>query len=89
MARTQVGQIATRRVAILIADGVDGADVSFIERDWHFLCGSPVLSMCLGAVTTAQGEVLAVDGTLATMPSVIFDAVYLPEPGVAEDLPWF
>jgi catalase len=82
MAKTTAGQIATRQVAFLVANGVDGAEVARARRALT-LAGAQckLLSLTLGTVTTAQGGTLTIDGTLSNMPSVIFDAVYLPSPG--------
>ena len=71
--------IATRRVAVLVADGVDGEAVENVCRSLAEAgAQSKLLAASLGSVNTAQGGRLKVDQTLVTTPSVLFDAVYLP-----------
>jgi catalase len=76
------GTAATRKVAILVADGVDGAGVEGI-RTTLVKAGIDVtlLAATLADVKTAQSAALAVDASLATTPSVVFDAVLLPSLG--------
>ncbi|WP_394787091.1 catalase [Rhodoferax sp.] len=73
------GSIATRTVAILVANGVDAAAVHTLQ---HTLTQAgaqcKVLANTLGQVAAADGGHLPVDGTLQTNPSVVFDAVFLP-----------
>ena len=73
-----MGNLKTRKVAILAADGVDGAGVTEIQ-DALAAAGAKglVLSARLGELKGTRGSV-AVDHTIATMPSVAFDAVFLP-----------
>ncbi len=67
-----------RKVAILAADGVDGAQIDAMKAA---LAGAGaeglVLGPHLGTLAGAAGPV-AVDHTLVTMPSVAFDAVFVP-----------
>ena len=71
--------IKTRKVAILVADGVDLFTFKRIQQDLldaGAVC--KVIAPQLGTVNTSSGKQLAVDHTFATMPSVMFDAVLLP-----------
>ena len=79
MARSVDGSIATRKVAILVADGVDGAAIDRVKQGL-LAAGAQckVLAAHLGTVHTADGALLAVDQTLVNAPSIAFDAVYLP-----------
>jgi catalase len=73
------GSIATRRVAILVADGVDGEAAQALHAGLTEQGAVPrYVGVRLGAVQTAQGESLEAEVTLETMPSVLFDAVAVP-----------
>lgn len=84
------GGIATRRVAILAADGVDAAGVRRV-RSWLTEHGaiSEVLAPHGGTLRGAgdNGETLAVDRAMLTMASVLYDAVIVAGgPRAAETL---
>jgi catalase len=74
------GGIATRKVAILVADGVEGGSVNALI-DALTAAGAVVrlLGSRLGTVATAAGGTLEVDATLENSPSVLFDALVLPD----------
>ncbi|RYZ06154.1 MAG: catalase [Myxococcales bacterium] len=70
------GSIATRRVAIFVADGVDGEAARTLHEGLAAEGAVPrYVGIRLGAVTTNDGESLEAEVTLETMPSVLFDAV--------------
>ena len=70
------GSIRTRRVAIFVADGVDGEPRPRLSRWARRLGAVPrYVGARLGAVETEDGETLHVEVTFETMPSVLFDAV--------------
>jgi catalase len=73
------GGIATRKIALLIADGVKGRALT-VMLDALVEAGAVVrlLSARLGSVTSEEGERFEVDATLENSPSVLFDAVILP-----------
>jgi catalase len=79
MANTVKDTIATRRVAILAADGVDGASViavrDALQRDG---AAAKIVAPTLGELETDGGEALPIDESLLTTSSVLFDAVYVP-----------
>jgi catalase len=80
-ARPGDGSIRGRSIAILLAPGVDAKSVTK-TRDALVKAGAVarLVAPRLGAVETAHGEeVLEADGTLETMPSVLFDAVVVPD----------
>jgi catalase len=79
-ARPGDGSIRARRVAILVADGLDEADVRAIA-DGLTAAGAVArfVGSRLGAVDTAGGGLLEVDTTLEAMPSVLFDGLVLPD----------
>lgn len=71
--------VKTRRIAILIADGVENITLRRIREDLEqagAFC--KLVAPHLGTVTTVSGRQLVVDHTLANMPSVMFDAVLIP-----------
>ncbi|HEX2870912.1 MAG TPA: catalase [Polyangiaceae bacterium] len=75
-ARPGDGSIATRRIAILVADGVDGEAAQALHEGLAAVGAVPrYVGIRLGAVKTADGDTLQAEATLETMPSVLFDAV--------------
>ncbi len=74
------GSIRTRRVAILVADGVDGAEVELLRSALAKEGAVPRrVGARLGAVVGLAGDAVAVDVTFEAMPSVLFDAVAVPD----------
>ncbi len=70
------GSIKTRKVAILVADGVEPATIKHIQHDLiqsGAIC--KIVGPHLGSVSTGSGRQLPVDHTFTNMPSVMFDAV--------------
>jgi catalase len=85
-ARPGDGSIRTRRVAILVADGVDGAAATALHEALAGEGAVPrFVAPRLGAVRMAEGDALEADATLETMPSVLFDAVAVPGGKAAVD----
>jgi len=78
-ARPGDGSIRTRRVAILVADGCDGAPLAALVNRLTAEGAVPrFVSTRLGSVTTANGDVIEVDVSMEAAPSVLYDAVVLP-----------
>jgi catalase len=78
-ARPGNGSIATRRVAIFVADGVDGEAASALHSGLSAEGAVPrYVGPRLGVVETEGGEELEVEVTFETMPSVLFDAMAVP-----------
>ena len=79
-ARPGEGGVRGRKVAILVAGGVDAASVTG-PRDALTEAGAVVrvLAARLGVVEAAGGDDLEPDATFETMPSVLFDAVVVPD----------
>jgi catalase len=74
------GGIATRKVALLIADGLEGASVSkIIGALTEAGAVTRLLSNRLGTLTSADGTTFEVDATLENSPPVLFDALVLPD----------
>jgi len=79
-ARPGDGGIRTRKVALLIADGIDGASLGAVKAALMDAGASPVLvGQRLGAVTTVSGDVLQADATMESEAGVVFDALVLPD----------
>ncbi|MBK9307923.1 MAG: catalase [Nitrospira sp.] len=79
MANTVKESIATRKIAILAADGVDDTAIAGMKRAL-MAAGAQVkvVSPRLGTVTGAKGTQTAIDFSFLTAGSVLFDAVYVP-----------
>jgi catalase len=80
------GSIATRKIAILLADGVDLDPVSeVIEALNGAAAVTRLLGSRLGTVRSEDGEPVEIDATLENSPAVLFDAVVLPGGSEAVD----
>jgi catalase len=79
MALPGTGGIATRKIAILVADGVDVSSINALQTELTRE-GAIVrfIGVRLGTVKSAAGSLIEVDATLENSPSVLFDAVILP-----------
>jgi catalase len=74
----QVG-IRTRRVAILVADGVDGAAALEIHRQLMAEGAVPrFVGIKLGQAQSSTGEPVEIEVSMETMPSVLWDGVIIP-----------
>ncbi|MEL7651463.1 MAG: catalase HPII [Stutzerimonas stutzeri] len=73
------GNIKSRKIAILVANGVDGAAIDTFKAK---LAEQGALAKIIGPspapVKTADGKMLPVDAAMDGMPSVMFDAVFVP-----------
>jgi catalase len=73
------GGIATRKVAIVLADGVDADPITnLIDALDGAGAVTRLLGSRLGTVRSEDGEPLEIDATLENSPSVLFDALVLP-----------
>ena len=71
--------ISSRKVAILVADGVDDKAVEAMKAAVEAQgAHAKVLGPTSAPVTTAGGQSLAVDASQEGLPSVAFDAVFIP-----------
>jgi catalase len=79
-ARPGDGSVRARRVAVMVADGVTGSDAKAITEQ---LTAAGVVARYigtrLGTVTTAEGDPIEVDVTTEATPSVLYDAVAVPD----------
>ena len=77
--------IRMRRVAILVADGVNGESARAIHAGLSREGAVPrYVALRLGRVQSTEGNQIEVDVTAEAMPSVLFDAVVVP--GGHEDM---
>ena len=78
-ARPGDGSIRTRRVAIFVADGIDGAAAQTLHAGLLQEGAVPrYVGARLGTVKAADGAPIEVDATFENMPSVLFDAAAVP-----------
>jgi catalase len=86
MARPGAAGIVTRRIAILVADGIDADPALALHAALMEEGAVPrFVGVKLGRVRTAAGDVLEVEVSMETMPSVLWDGVIVPH-GVAVGL---
>jgi catalase len=79
MARPGDGSVKARRIAILVADGAESQSLEALARELLAAGAVPrFLGTRLGEVTMTGGA-RQVDATVETMPSVLWDAVVLPD----------
>jgi catalase len=80
------GSIATRKIAILLADGVDAKPITdLIETLNGAGAVTRLLGSRLGTVRSDAGEPVEIDATLENSPAVLFDALVLPGGSKAVD----
>ena len=79
MANTVKDGIATRKIAILAADGVDEAAISSMKKALQAAgAQAMIVAPRLGTVRGLKGGQVPVDFSLLTASSVLFDALYVP-----------
>ena len=84
-ARPGDGGIRTRKIAVLIADGIEGAPVAELVSVLVRAGAVPrLVASRLGRCTAADGTIFEADASLENSPGVLFDALVLPDglPGV-------
>jgi catalase len=80
LARPGDGSIRTRRVAIIVAEGVDGAGVDALSERLAAEGAVPiVLGATLGRVQSKNGKPIEIGAPLDAAPAVVFDALVLPD----------
>jgi catalase len=78
LARPGDGSVRTRRIAILVADGVD-AEVTRLHETYSSAGAVPrYVGAQLGTVRTSGGKPIHVEVTMEAMPAVLFDALIVP-----------
>jgi catalase len=83
-ARPGDGSVRGRRVALLVAEGADGASLR-AAHDALLKAGAVprLVAPRLGSVKTADGSDITADTSLFSMPSVLWDAAVLPDGAAA------
>jgi len=80
MARPGDGGIRTRKVAVLVAQGVEGASLQKLVSALVAEGAVPrLVGARLGTCIGAGGEKFAVDATMENSPGFLFDALVLPD----------
>jgi catalase len=79
MANTVKGNIKSRKVAVLTADGADGNQIESMKKTLS-AAGAivEIIAPKLGNISTVSGTTLVADKSLMTVSSVLYDAVYIP-----------
>jgi catalase len=79
MARPGDGSVKTRRVALLVADGIDGASLRAVHAALAAAGAVPrFVGARLGSVRPGAGAPIHVEVTMETAPSVLWDGVVVP-----------
>ena len=74
------GGVATRKVAVLMADGIRGAPISsLLQALTKAGAVTRFLASRLGTVASTDGGRFSIDATLENSPPVLFDALVLPD----------
>jgi len=72
--------VRTRKIAILVANGVEGTSVQALQTALVDAGAVPLLvAPRLGKVTAADGTVLEAQASMENTPPVLFDAMVLPD----------
>ena len=80
MARPGDGGIRTRKVALLIGPGVDADAIGNVREALLARGAVPrLVSQRIGPVVAADGKTLDADASMENEPSVLFDALVLPD----------
>jgi catalase len=80
LARPGNGGIATRKVAVLVANGIEAESLTTMIDALTDAGAIPkLIASRLGTVTSESGETFEVDATLENSPSVLFDGLILPD----------
>jgi catalase len=80
MAHPGDGSIRTRKVALLVADGVDGEAVAAMQASL-LEAGAigRLVGPRIGPFTTASGETMEADASMENEPGFLFDGLVLPD----------
>ena len=79
MALPGQGGIATRKIAILIGDGMDAAPIVELQKELEKAGATTrYLGLRLGSCQTAKGVRIEADATLENSPAVLFDGMIVP-----------
>ncbi len=79
MMNTKKDSVKGRKIAILAADGVNGAELMAVKQALKAAgATSKIVSTHGGKIKSADGKVIDVEMTFLTSASVMFDAIYVP-----------
>ncbi|MCE3294591.1 MAG: Catalase [Crocinitomicaceae bacterium] len=79
MANTVKNSIKSRRIAILVSEGVDEVSLNTMKEIIEDASAeTKILASHLGFVSSDSDSLIAVDETFSTSSSVLFDAVFVP-----------
>ncbi len=79
LARPGTDGIKTRRVALVVADGVDGEAAQKLHRELSDQGAIPrFVGIKMGEVQSASGEPIEVEVSMEAAPSVVWDAMVVP-----------
>ena len=79
MANTIKNSIRTRKIAFLAADGVDANELNTVKNAlMNEGAMVEIIAPRLGTINATDGSEIAVDKSLMTVSSVLYDAVYVP-----------
>jgi catalase len=79
-ARPGDGRVGARRVAILVADGVNGAPLQSLAESLTAAGAVPrFVGSRFGAASSVSGDDIEIDVTMEATPSVLYDAVVVPD----------
>ena len=85
-ARPGDGSIKARKIAILVAPGVEGGSITQLQAALLAESAVPrLVAPRIGALKTAQGDMLDADASLENEPGFLFDALVLPDGQAAVD----
>ncbi|HWI14433.1 MAG TPA: catalase, partial [Burkholderiales bacterium] len=80
LARPGKTGVTTRRIAILVADGVDGESARIVHEELMAQGAVPrFVGIHLGEAQSTTGDPVPVEITLETAPAVVFDAMVVPD----------
>ncbi|RQP22912.1 catalase [Piscinibacter terrae] len=80
MARPGNAGIRSRKIAILVADGVEGESIAALQAALAEEGAVPrLVGIRVGRVVTASGAAIEADASMENSPSVLFDALVLPD----------
>ncbi len=79
LARPGDGGIRTRKIALLVADGIDGTSVVEVQKALRAAGAVPrLVGTRIGPFRTAAGDMMEADASMENEPAVLFDALVLP-----------
>ena len=74
------GSIRSRKIALLVCDGVAGASLAAAQQALFEAGAVPrLVGPRIGPFVTAEGETLQADASMENEPAVLFDALVLPD----------